>query len=280
MSNYADINPTHVVPETKQFDGEFAALIKVVSSRYVVHSYPAGSGYPDGLAIRWEMESTKGNKFDRTWRVGIKTGVEATAIISPDGKHLIPTGENFKGISQQSDGFYFLQKALSSGFPEAKLSNDISVFEGECFFITTDVNPKAKGSGKKPYPKQYHPEGWEAARKAAIEKQVASGKSYAPSGQAATLQSVYVPPTVAVVDPDVLSAASTLVLEVLSASSTKTINKAVLTGKIADNDTAKKWEPSFRQKVTIALWTPPSLEAVVASNPLLKLDGDNISLKG
>jgi hypothetical protein len=282
MSNYTPgqtvgINPSLYVSEEKQFDnqGEFAALVQVKSSRYVPLEYPAELGYDKKIGVKWEMLSTRGKIFDRTFSTGLKW--DDLAQPSPDGKRLIAKSEGFRGLGPKSDALYLLRKAIAAGFPSELITDDISVFEGACFFIATDVNPAWKGSGKKPYPKLYHPEGWEKALAAQQAKQALKAAQQGGSTANATLVNTYTVPQV-VVAPDVAAAAGEVLTEILTVSGGK-VTRAEIPAKINAIAGGKGWSPKQRQDITLALWDIPQLTSIVGNNPALQIAGEQVSFK-
>lgn len=272
-----NINPSaQPQQEGQQFSGEFAALVKIVSSRYVKIEYPAELGYSPKIGIKWVMLSTKGNEFDRTYSTGI--GWDTTATVSTDGKRIIAQTEDFKGLKPSCDALFLLQKAIASGYPAEQLTDDISVFEGQCFFLTTDVNPRWKGSSKKPYPKQYHPEGWDAALAAKQAKDAAKATSTYQSNPNTTAQltQVYTPPPVVVAD-QVMNEAATALAEILSNAGGK-VTRTEIPAKLNAIAGTKSWTPKTRQDITMLLWNPPTLAQVVSNLPIAKIDGETITL--
>lgn len=277
MTNYASINP-NAIPGANEPDtrNEFAALVQVKSARFVKYEYAPESGLDPKIGIKWEMGTTKGNTFDRVWSIGqLWNGNEGA--VSADGKSCS------LDIKRNSDAYYMLQKAVEAGFPTAKLTNDISVFEGETFFMTTDANPRVRGSRRKVYPKRYHPEGWEAALEVALQRQAAkAAQQDAPAYSApATMQSSYAPPTVVqTASGDVLQTAAEALAGILSATGGKVERKDLqkqLSLYVEQNK--KTWDSGFRRDVGIALWDINQLTTVVASNPKLTLNGETISYK-
>jgi hypothetical protein len=275
MDNYVSINPSDT-PETAQEGRGFAALIHVTSSRYVKREYQDESLAPK-VAVKWIMGTTKGNSFERMWTTGIPW--EDGRHVSPDGKHLTD-----KPMSKNCDAQYLLRKAIASDFPNDKIKNDISVFEGETFFMTEDTNPKSKGSYKGLYPKQYHPEGWDTALAETLARRAArEAQQNAPAyGTEATLQSSYTPPQVVQSD-DVMRTAGEALVSILEANGS-TVTRNQIPGKFStyvsskEKETNRKWEDKFRQTVLTTLWELPTLQAIVNNNPKLKLDGDSVSI--
>ena len=274
MTQYASINPNSIPGANEpNTSNEFAALVQVKSSRFVKYEYAPESGLAPKIGIKWEMGTTKGNTFDRVWSIGQPWDGNEGAI-SPDGKSCT------LDIKRNSDAYYLLQKVLETEFPAAKLTNDISVFEGETFFMTTDANPRARGSRRKVYPKRYHPEGWEAAREAALQRQAA--KAAQQNAPAYTPQSSYNPPVVVqTASGDVMQTAAEALASILSTTGGKVDRKDIPKQLNTFVETNKKtWDPNFRREVGIALWDINQLTTVVASNPAWTLNGETISFRG
>ena len=278
MTKYASINPANAPAEGTQqsFDDGFAALVNVKTSRYVKYEYQPESGIAPKIGIKWTMGTTKGNTFDRQWSTGLPWEGNENAI-SADGKHL--SGQ----IKRNSDGFYMLEKAVEAGFPADKLTDDISIFEGETFFIADGTNPRSRGSAKKPYPKKYHPEGWEAALAETLRKRAErAAKESAPAYQPAQLQGSYAPPAVLKSDDVLKTAGDALVAILLDNGSTVARNQipAKLNAYVdKQQKSGNVWDPNLRREVSIALWDIQQLQAVVGNNPTLKMDGETISFK-
>jgi len=71
-------------------------------------------------------------------------GKSADWLPSEDGKTLTPVGKA-KGLSNSSNWAVFITAMVNAGFPENKLSDDISVFEGmECHVVRVPA-PERKG---------------------------------------------------------------------------------------------------------------------------------------
>lgn len=281
MSKYASINPSSIPGSPEGGSNEFAALIQVKTSRYVKFEYNPDSNLPPKIGIKWTMGTTKGNTFERSWSIGVPWEGNENAI-SADGKHCTVA------IKKNSDGFYLLEKAIEAGFPADKLLDDISVFEGETFFIATDVNPRAKGARRKEFPKRYHAEGWDAAlaetlaRRAAKEAQQ-NAPAYTPSSSA-TMQSSYNPPTIMATDVlDTVTAAAADALEAIVNGAAVTRNQ--IPKKLNEyvegqqKATGRPWDPKFREAVAVALWDMNQLKSVVATKPGLTIDGETVSAR-
>jgi hypothetical protein len=281
MTKYPSINPTTAAPDDdKGFNANsFAALVKVKSSRYVEHSYNPESGLESKVGIQWIMETTKGNTFERTWPIGY-LWKDAASAISADGKKFS------KPIKQKSDGWYMLSKAIEGEFPQERLTDDISVFDGEVFFMTEDTNPKVQGSKRKLYPKYYKGNDWEAAkadqlRRRAEKEAQQNAPTYGGGGSnAATLTGSYTPPTVVKVDNSVVAAAQSALVNILKSNGSK-IERSQIPSKLNEyrRTSATSWTDAFHKNVAIALFDMEQLKAVVESNPSLKLENETISLQ-
>lgn len=274
----ASINPATFQKEstTQQYDPtKFAALVKVVSSRYVKHEYNGGQFAPK-IALEWTMVSTSGKPFSKKWSTGLPFADDSPAAISPDGTRLVARSADFQGLRPNSDSVYLIQKAVAAGFPADLLTDNVAVFEGHAFFIATDVNPNSKGSAEKPYPKYYYPEGFEAALAARNAKKMGQPGANTTS---ATMVSSYTPPTV-VATPQtpahIANEAGTVLMEIVALTGGK-IDKTGIPAKLNELAPTKGWSAKQRQDITLALWS--SLGDVVALNPALQLTGDTVSFK-
>lgn len=272
MSKYTSIKPQiSVGPDDSK--SSFAALIQVKSSRFVERPY-ADPALESTVAIRWEMLSTKGNIFARDWTTGVKW--EGGKNVSPDGKRLMAP------IKPGSNANYLLQKIVAAEYPQDKMVDDISVFDGEAFFMAEDVNPKSKGSYKNLYPKRYHPEGWDTAREAAIARRAAKeAANNAPvyESSPATPISSYTPPAV-VQSNDVLRTAAEALTAIVQGTNTGEITRLQLPAKLSTyyEQTKQNWTESFRKEVTVALWDMEQLKTVVSSVPILRIQDETISI--
>lgn len=273
-TNFVSINPATQKDTAEIGQTSFAALIHVKSSRYVERTYQDPS-LASKVAIKWEMGTTKGNTFDRMWTTGILW--EGGKNVSPDGKKLT------QPIAPRSDAGYLLRKVVTSGFPTEKIVDDVSVFEGQTFFMTEDANPGTRGSYKGLYPKQYHPEGWDAALAETLARRAArEAQQNAPAYNAGTtLQSSYTPPAVMQQsNADVLKAAGDALVGILQTNGS-TIERNKIPAKLNTyvETTGKAWEQKFRQNVAIALWDMDTLKTVVGNNPALKIENETVSFK-
>lgn len=273
MTNYASINPDDQPKSTSdnQNSGAFSSLVKVTKSRYDKLVYPVEMNIADRAVIVWEMLTPRGKTFDRTYSTGHNW---SDVQVSSDGKHITTA---FKA---NSDANFLIQKAIGSSFPKERITNDISVFEGACFFVQDDVNPKASGSKKKPYPKTYYPEGPDKAFAEYQAKQAARAAQNARQNNAAAPQRVTEVPKVVQLSPDVLSAAGAALTEILAACGGK-VDQNDIISKLNLVAEGKGWQPSFRQEVALALWhgAGGNLQTVIASNPTLAVAGESVTFK-
>lgn len=275
MTKAASINPANI-PDTQKTNTNsngFAALIHVTSSRYVKREYSPESNIQPRVAIKWVMGTTKGNSFERTWSVGVNWDDN---LVSPDGKQFYGT------INKNSDAHYFLQKVVATDYPTEKMTDDISVFENETFFMTEDTNPKVRGARRNLYPKQYHPEGWDQALAAALarraEREAAeNAKTYA-SADSATYQGSTTHTPVVQASTQVLKAAADALVAVLNENG-GTIMRGNILAKLNPYLTTQGWSADFQRDVRIALFDMPQLQAVVSNTPSLKIDGETVSFR-
>lgn len=270
----ASINPNDYQSKDTgtEFSNEFAVLAKVVKSRYDKITYPPELGYDAKIGIFWTLLSPTGKTFTKQYSTGLKW--DDVATISQDGTRLLAKSPDFSGFKKNSDGLFLLRKAISAGFPPEMLTDNIAVFDGHCFFLTTDVNPNWKGSSKKAYPKKYHPEGFEAALAAREAKKAAQAQGQAPTSTPAQMVGSYTPPPVTV-GGDVITAAGAVLGEILALAGGK-IARNQIPMKINDIAPSKGWTPKQRQDITLALWDLPTLTAVVSTQGM-KLEGETVS---
>ena len=269
---YVDINP-ETAPDAPEGKRPFSMLTRVVESRYSERVYQDET-IPSKVAITWKMETTKGNIVERQWPTGIAW--EGGKNVSADRKHLLAP------MNKRSDAQWLLRKAIAADFPKDRVTNDISVFDGETFYMMDGTNDLAgQRSGNKPklYPKQYHPEGWEAAKATQEARRAArEAQQNAPTYGS---DSTYTPPAV-VQSNDVLQTASEAITAILTANGpTQRIQIPGKLGQYVDKlqkETGHEWDKDFRKNVTAALWEKASIETITTNNPKIKFENEVFSL--
>lgn len=78
-----------------------------------------------------------GDPIDQRWSVGNPEHFQPTE----DGKGVVPVGTK-TGLSKSSNFFLFMENLVNAGFPEDKLGNDASVFDGLRAHVVQIPQPK------------------------------------------------------------------------------------------------------------------------------------------
>lgn len=81
---------------------------------------------PATVAIKLTMSGDDGSEFVQYYSAGDPTRLQP----SEDGKRLVPTSEAVKGLNKSCNAFILLSNMVNAGFPENKIGDDMSVFEG------------------------------------------------------------------------------------------------------------------------------------------------------
>jgi hypothetical protein len=96
-------------------------------------------------AVEVELETDNGEKATQYW----SAGKSKDWVPSADGRRLEPIG-NAKGINVSSNAGILLTSIVNAGFPEDKIGDDISVFEGMVAHFIRVPAPKRSGLAKAP----------------------------------------------------------------------------------------------------------------------------------
>jgi len=117
--------------------------VKVAESRFAMFDY-GGSRQPVP-AICFKLDHMDGSEpIAQYWSVGKATDW----MPSDDGKELVPIGKATQLVNS-SNGMLLLASIINAGFPESKLGDDISVFDGMEIHINRIAAPVRKGLKQK-----------------------------------------------------------------------------------------------------------------------------------
>lgn len=173
--------------------------VTIVRSRFGLWDYNGAIPKPI-FALGVTFADEEGNKAEQWY----SAGNTEFHIPSDDGKRAQAVGKEAKGLHESTNAMLFLASMINSGFPEDKLSDDVSVFEGTKVHVNRVPKPKSnfvganagggKGDGKilvvtKVYEATAAATGGKkAAPKKAAEAPAAAGAAAAPvaSGEVAT----------------------------------------------------------------------------------------------
>lgn len=240
------------------------AIVEVVESRFKMWDY--NGSIPDPTpAIYWKMKKDDGDEVEQYWSVGSPKDF----VPSEDGKNLVAVS-SATAIKKGSNGYIMLERVVSAGFPEDKIVNDISVFEGTMGHVSQIPAPERKGLPKR---ESSRPDGrefpktvlvmdridkfpWEAAKPkgAPATKQSAAatpGPKQSSPGSASTST-----PAAVVADDEVRSEASMAVMGVIAEKGPTP--RANLPGAVFKALIGKP----LQQKVVKAIGTPGFLESL------------------
>lgn len=96
----------------------------VAESGAVVFDY--GGKAPAATALRWKLVGDDGAEFVQHYSAGDPTRLAP----SEDGKKLVPANESVKGLNKSTNAFVLLSNTVNAGFPENRVSDDVSIFVG------------------------------------------------------------------------------------------------------------------------------------------------------
>lgn len=113
--------------------------VKIVESKFVMFDY-GGKAQPTP-ALMWKLDRMDDSEpVSQYWSMGKATDW----IPSDDGKELVPIGKATQLVSN-SNGFLLITSVINAGFPESKLADDVSVFEGMEIHVNRVAAPKREG---------------------------------------------------------------------------------------------------------------------------------------
>ena len=91
-------------------------------------------------ALKVTLQPDEGNEVDQFWSCGAAKDWEP----SKDGKMLVPIGDQ-KGMHKSSNASIFFAHIIEAGFPEEKITDDVSVLEGTKAHMVRIPAPKRGG---------------------------------------------------------------------------------------------------------------------------------------
>lgn len=113
--------------------------VKVVESKFVMFDY-GGKAQPVP-ALHWKLDAMDGSEpLSQYWSMGKATDW----IPSDDGKELVPIGRATQ-LVESSNGMVLITSAINAGFPESKLGDDVTIFEGMECHVNRVAAPERKG---------------------------------------------------------------------------------------------------------------------------------------
>lgn len=114
----------------------------VKESRFELFDYQGKAAASPSLRMTLTLED--GSEASQNWSVGKVTDWQP----SDDGKTLVAIGRA-TNLNRQSNGALLLESIVNSGFPEDKIGDDISIFDGlEAHFVRVPA-PERKGMTKR-----------------------------------------------------------------------------------------------------------------------------------
>jgi hypothetical protein len=117
--------------------------VRVVESKFVMFDY-GGSVLPSP-ALMWKLDTMDGSELiPQYWSMGSSKDW----IPSDDGKELVAIGRRTQLIDD-CNGMILLSSLINAGFPESKIADDISIFEGLECHVNRVAAPERKGLTKK-----------------------------------------------------------------------------------------------------------------------------------
>lgn len=113
--------------------------VKIVESKFVMFDY-GGKAQPVP-ALLWKLDAMDGSEpVAQYWSMGKATDW----IPSDDGKELVPIGRATQ-LVESSNGMVLIGSAVNAGFPESKLGDDVTIFEGMECHVNRIAAPERKG---------------------------------------------------------------------------------------------------------------------------------------
>lgn len=113
--------------------------VKITESRFVMFDY-GGKAQPVP-ALMWKLDRMDGSEpISQYWSMG----KAVDWIPSDNGKELVPIGRATQLVSN-SNGYLLITSVINAGFPESKLADDISVFDGMEVHVNRVAAPKREG---------------------------------------------------------------------------------------------------------------------------------------
>jgi len=109
--------------------------------RFVVWDYQGKA--PASVALKVSMEEDDGKLHEQYYSAGDPTKMQP----SPDGKAIIPIA-GATGLNVNTNAIAFISSIVNSGFPEDRILNDVSIFDGMKAHVNQVAQPKRPGLKK------------------------------------------------------------------------------------------------------------------------------------
>ena len=110
--------------------------------RFVVWDYMGKAERPS-VALKVTMEEQDSSALSLSHEQYYSAGDPEKMVVSPDGKKVDVAGA--KGLNQQTNAIAFIASIISAGFPEEKITDDVSVFDGLLCHVNQIAQPKRVG---------------------------------------------------------------------------------------------------------------------------------------
>lgn len=159
--------------------------VRIKSCRFRAWDYNGQLPSPVlGLSVDFELLTPEGGEANQVYSAGEMKHF----VPSQDGREAVPVGGK-TGLNENTNAMLFLMSLVNSGFPESKIGDDVSVFEGTECHVNQVPQPKRPGMSAQDKSKnvtvvsKIHKMPWEAAKGtvAAPAKAKASTKATAPA---------------------------------------------------------------------------------------------------
>jgi hypothetical protein len=117
------------------------ADVTFAQMRFVLWDY--GGKAPMSIALKVDMEDDDGKLHEQYYSAGDPTKMQPSA----DGKAIVPIA-GATGLNVNTNAVAFISSMVNAGFPEDKIGNDISVFDGLGAHVNQVAQPKRPGLKK------------------------------------------------------------------------------------------------------------------------------------
>jgi hypothetical protein len=105
--------------------GAPTGLLTVTESRFVRFDY--GGRSTPVLTLRWMLQDAAGETHDQHYSAGDITRLQP----SSDGKSAVAVeGSGAVGLMSATNAAFLLREVVNAGWPESRLSDDVSIFDG------------------------------------------------------------------------------------------------------------------------------------------------------
>jgi len=114
------------------------ADVTLKALRFVTWDYQGKA--PVSVALKVDMEDDAGATHEQYYSAGDPSKMQP----SPDGKAIVPMA-GATGLNVNTNCIAFISSLVNAGFPEDKILNDISIFEGMYAHVNQVAQPKRPG---------------------------------------------------------------------------------------------------------------------------------------